>query len=334
MRALLRLVLLLAPREFRDHYGTQIDASADDDLHAGDLLDLAITGLRLRLDDFTRDASYALRRLAKAPLFVAIVVVTFALGIGANVAVFSVLNAVVLKPLPYKDPGGIVIIDGALNGGVPASHLSLNDPLDVRAVHAITATAAVSDSGGTMLVHGRPFTIWGLDVMPDYFGILGVTPQLGRVLTPADSRPGVHNIVISDKIWRNDFSANPRVIGQTVLLNAVPERIVGVLEPDQASLETDTGYFEPQDYYAALPERATLEDRHDRFMGAIARLAPGATITRANAELALLSARLRKEYPKANHGWALSVVSSRAALLGSASSVLWLVFAAVIGILL
>ena len=334
MRALFRLILLLAPREFRDHYGAQIDASAETDLRASDLFDLAMTGLRLRWEDFARDASYALRRLAKAPLFVTIVVLTFALGIGANVAVFSVLNAVVLKPLPFKDPGGIVIIDGASNDQPPASHLSLADPLDLRAAHSIAATAAVGEDGGTVVARGRPFAISGLDVMPDYFTILGVNAELGRVLTPADSDPGVHNIVISDKVWRTHFSADPTVIGQTVTLNSVPERIVGVLEPDQPSLEPDGGTLMPQDYYAALPEHATADDRGDRFLGAFGRLAPGATIASANAELALFSTRLQKEYPKQNHGWVLSVVSSRAALLGSASSVLWLVFAAVIGILL
>jgi putative ABC transport system permease protein len=332
MNLWLRLVLLLAPREFRDHYGAQI-AAQEDTVRLGDLFDLAVTGLRLRWDDFVRDVSYALRRLRAAPLFVGIVVLTFALGIGANVAVFSVLNAVVLKPLPFKNADGIVIIEGSSSGAVPISHLSLADPLDMRSLPAFAATSGLDDDGGTMLVQKKPFAISGFDVIPDYFAILGITAQLGRVLEPSDSNPGVHNIVISDAIWHRDFAADPNVIGETVRVNGVPERIVGVLHPNQPSLSADDG-FDPQDYYAALPEHATLEDRDHRFLDGIARLAPGATIASANAQLRLLSSRLQKQYPEENFRWNLSVASSRSVILGGASSVLWMIFAAVIGILL
>jgi putative ABC transport system permease protein len=106
-----------------------------------------------------------------------------------------------------------------------------------------------------------------------------------------------------------------------------------VMQPAQASLDPQGGDLEPQDYYTALPERSKPSDRHQRFMGGIARLSAGSTVIRANAELALLSERLMKLYPRENHAWVLSVVSSRTALLGAASDVLWLIFAAVIGIL-
>jgi putative ABC transport system permease protein len=329
----LRLVLLFAPREFRDHYGAQI-AAQKDALRFGDLFDLAATGLRLRWDDFARDIVYALRRLRAAPLFVTIVVLTFALGIGANVAVFSVLNAVVLKPLPFENPDGIVIVSGSSKGGTGDwQNLALNDPLDMRSLSAFQATSALYEDGGTMFARGRPFAVDGFDVIPDYFGILGIKAQLGRVLVPADGDPGVHNIVISDKIWHADFSADPNVIGETARFNGTAERIVGVLFPNQPSLDTG-GNLKPQDFYEALPERATSEQRGERFLDGIARLAPGATVASANAQLALLSSRLQKEFPKIDHGWTLSVASSRSAILGSASSVLWMIFVAVVGILL
>jgi putative ABC transport system permease protein len=334
MRALLRLALLLAPREFREHYGPQIDAVADDDPRFGDVVDVAFTGLRLRVEDLARDLAYALRRLRAAPLFVAIVVLTFAFGIGANVAVFSVLDAVVLKPLPFNDPSGIVIIGGSSKGHGPVwQNLSLADPLDVRSLPAFAATSAVEEDGGTMLARGRPFTVFGFDVLPEYFSILGITPELGRVLVPSDSDPGVADIVISDEIWHADFGADPNVIGETVRLNGTAERIVGVLRPDQPSLSTGSG-LKRQDFYAALPETATLADRGARFLDGIARLAPGVTVESANAQLALLSTRLQREYPKFDHGWTLSAASSRSVILGSASSILWMIFVAVVGILL
>ncbi|HTX56182.1 MAG TPA: ABC transporter permease [Candidatus Acidoferrales bacterium] len=334
MKTLVRLALLLAPREFRDHYGAQIDASADGDVRASDVVDLALTGLRLRSEDIVRDVTYAFRRLSKAPLFVSIVVLTFALGIGANVAVFSVLNAVVLKPLPFKNPNGIVVIfDGVRGGAKVADNLSLADPLDMRSVPAFAATTALASDGGTMLARNTPFAVSGLDVIPDYFNILGITAELGRVLAPADGDPGVHNIVISDEVWRSHFNADPSVIGDTVRLNGVPQRIVGVLRAGQPALDP-TGSLRSQDYYAALPERATFADREERYLAGFARLVPGASIASTNARLALLSARLQKLYPKIDHDRVFSIVPVRDELLGSAASVLWIVFAAVVGILL
>ncbi|HUA09437.1 MAG TPA: ABC transporter permease [Candidatus Acidoferrales bacterium] len=334
MRVLLRIALLLAPGEFRAEYGAQIDAATEGELRFGDVLDVAVTGVGLRIEEFARDLTYALRRLRAAPLFVGIVVVTFALGIGANVAVFSVLNAVVLKPLPFADPSRIVIVSGSSKGGTADwQNLALNDPLDMRGLSAFDGTAASTEDGGTMLAHGRPFAVAGFDVIPDYFGILGIDAELGRVLVPADGDPGVHNIVISDEIWRADFGTDPGVIGETVSLNGTAERIVGVLHPNQPSLSTGDG-LKAQDFYAALPEGANPAERGMRFLDGIARLAPGATVESANAQLALLSARLRREFPKTDHGWTLSVASSRSVILGAASSVLWIIFIAVVGILL
>jgi putative ABC transport system permease protein len=326
--------MLLSPREFRQYYGSQIGAATERELRFSDILDLAVTGLQLRFDDFARDVAYAVRRLKQAPLFVAIVVLTFALGIGANVAVFSVLDAVVLKPLPFKDPAGIVMVSGSSKGTRSDwQNLSLSDPLDMRGLPAFEATAAVGQVGGTMLAGSAPFAVSGFSVHPEYFRILGIKAQLGRVLEPRDGDPGVHNIVISNEIWHADFAGNPSAIGETVRLNGSPERIVGVLLPDQPSLSTEAG-LAPQDYYEALPERAGAADRGQRYFDGIARLAPGATIEGANAQLALLSQRLRKEYPKVDFGWLLSATPSGSVILGSASSVLWIVFAAVVCILL
>ncbi|MGB6986296.1 MAG: ABC transporter permease [Candidatus Aquilonibacter sp.] len=336
MPLLLRFALSFCPAEFRLEYGEQIAADVRErrlSLIAA-ALDVLLQGVLLRFDTFAGDATYALRRLRKAPLFVSIVVLTFALGIGANVAVFTVLNAVVLKPLPFKDPNGIVVILDGVRGGAPVpDNLSLADPLDIRAMPALTATAALGNDGGTMLAGGKPFAISGFDVIPEYFAVLGIKAEIGRVLAPADAAPGVQNIVISDKVWRTDFAADPSVIGEMVRVNDVPERIVGVLKPQQPALDP-SGSLDPQDYYAALPERATVDDRGRRFYSGFARLAPGATIAQANGQLAILSARLERQYPKIYHNHILSVVPVRSVLLGKAASVLWIVFAAVIGILL
>jgi putative ABC transport system permease protein len=331
----LRLALLFAPREFRRHYGEEIAAS-ERDVRFSDVVDVAITGLRLRIDDFTRDAAYALRRLAKAPLLVAIVGFTFALGIGANVAVFSVLNAVVLKPLPYLDAANLVTIRAFDSRRQSPPALSIPDIMDLRAQsHSLAAIAAVAQDQITVQSENRPVSLTGISVMPEYFSILGIRPQLGRVLTPADSRPGVNNIVISDAVWRKDFSTDPSVVGRALMIGGASTRIVGVLAPGQLLVNPNTqAPLDPQDYLSALPETATPHERGSRYLGAIARLAPGASIDGANAELALISSRLKKLYPGYNKAFSFSVQSLRASVLGSTSLIVWTVFGAVVGILL
>ena len=331
----LRLALLFAPPEFRRHYGEEIAAS-EREMRAGDVLDIAITGIRLRVDDFMRDAAYALRRLAKAPLFVAIVALTFALGIGANVAVFSVLNGVVLKPLPYLDAANLVTIGAFDSRRESPPALSIPDIADLRAQsHTLSAIAGTTADQITILTGNHPVSLGGIAVMPEYFTILGIRPQLGRVLSPADTRPGVNNIVISDSVWRKDFSADPSVVTRAVMIDGAPAHIVGVLAPGQLVINPHRGGgMGPQDFLAALPETATPRERGSRYLGGIARLAPGASVDGADAELALISSRLQKLYPSYNKTFSFSAESMRASVLGSASLIVWTVFAAVVGILL
>jgi predicted permease len=331
---LLRIALLLAPREFRSYYGEQI-AAGECDMHLNDVLDLAVTGIRMRLDDFARGVSYAVRRLIKAPVFVAIVALTFALGIGANVAVFSVLNTVVLKPLPYNNSAMLVSVRAADSRRMSPPALSLPDIDDLRAQsHALTEIAGVTADEVTLLRGGRPISLGGLAVMPEYFDLLGIRPQLGRALTVADSRPGVNNYVISDATWRADFGADPSIIDRAVTFDGRTGRIVGVLAPGQLLVNPRDGSIEPQDYLGALPETLPPRARGARYLSAIARIAPSSSLTEVNAELALVSARLQKLYPRYDSTFSFSVQSLRTTVLGGAAPIVWTVFAAVIGILL
>ncbi len=330
----LRLALLLAPAEFRRRYGEEI-AAGEREMRASDVLDVALTGIRLQIDDMLRDLSYALRRLAKSPLFVSIVVLTFALGIGANVAVFSVLNAVVLKPLPYLEPSGLVQLGASDSRRQTQPALSIDDVDDLRAqTHSLTSIAATTSDGITLLGNGRPVALAGLSVMPEYFNILGIHTQLGRALTPSDSRPGLSNIVISDAVWRRNFGADPSIVNRSVAIDGGTSRVVGVLAPGQMLVDAQSGEIGPQDYLSALPEESDPRARGARYLGAIARLAPSTTVDQANAELALVSSRLQKLYPGTDKTFAFSVTSLSAVVVGSATAIVWTVFAAVIGILL
>jgi putative ABC transport system permease protein len=334
MHLLLRLVLLLAPREFRAYYGEQITADAKD-LRFGDIVDLALTGLRLRAEEFGRDVAYAVRRLMKSPLFVTIVALTFALGIGANIAVFSVLNAVVLRPLPYLNAAQLVLVRASDSRRATHPALSILDVDDLRSqAHSLGEIAAGTPDQLTVVAHGRPVALNGLAVMPEYFDLLRIAPQLGRNLARADSRPGEERIVISDAVWRNDFSADPAVIGRAVLVNGSATRIVGVLAPGQLLVDPAEGKIGPQDYLAALPETTRQNQRGARYLGALAQLAPSASLPSVNADLALVSRRLQKLYPGTDAPFTFSAVSLHAAVLGAAASIVWIVFAAVVTILL
>ncbi|MGC2406687.1 MAG: ABC transporter permease, partial [Candidatus Cybelea sp.] len=336
LRAIARATLLAYPAHFRVRFGQQILADLDDDPTGApaQLLDLVKGAITMRLDALARDLAYALRRLRAAPLFVAIVIFTFALGIGANVAVFSVLDAVVLRPLPFAHASSLVIVEyhGA---GVTYSAISLTDAGDFRArSHTLTALAAASEDQSTLLLGGKPHALNGLDVTPDYFSVLGISPRLGRAFVPPDGRPGTRNVVISDKLWRERFGADPRVLGRMISLAAKRWRIVGVLAPDQLLVDPNIPQLSQEDFLAAISPRGESDNRGTRTAGAVGRLAPGVTLGQANAEFALISQRLQRLYPTTNSKTSFSLASLTALVLGPASSQLWILFAAVAGVLM
>ncbi|MGZ3509825.1 MAG: ABC transporter permease [Vulcanimicrobiaceae bacterium] len=340
MRALgvlARVALYVYPREFRMQFGDAIlaDVAADPSHAAAQLHDLLKGGIAMRLDTLFRDLSYAQRRLRSAPLFITIVILTFALGIGANVAVFSVLNAVVLRPLPFTDPSRLVILQVHDPHGDVFPNPSVTDASDIRLQARTLATiAAVAGHQPTLLVDGHPFALDGLDVMPEYFTMLGVEPQLGRLLIPADSRPGVHNVVISDELWHKRWGANQNVLGRTISLDGKAFTVVGILRPGQLLAIPGGESVGSTDFLGALPETGAAQGRGARVSSALARLAPGVTLGQANADLSLVSGRLQRLYPRTDAKWSFSVESLSAAVLGPAASALWIIFAAVVGILL
>jgi putative ABC transport system permease protein len=331
-----RAALLAYPADFRAHFGEQILADLDSDptRAPAQLCDLLKGAITMRLDALVRDLAYAVRRLRAAPLFVAIVAFTFALGIGVNVAVFSVLNAVVLRPLPFAHASSLAVVlyHGA---GEVGPYLSVTDASDLSSrSHALTALAVTEDDQSTLLLGGKPYTVNGLDVTPDYLSVLGIAPQLGRAFVASDGRPGVNNIVISDKVWRAHFGADPRVLNRAISLGGKQWRIVGVMAPHQLLVDANTPALGEEDFLAAISPRGAPDERGDRTAGAVAQLAPGVTLRQANAEFSLISQRLQRLYPRTNAKTTFSLVSLTALVLGPASSQLWIVFAAVAGVLL
>ncbi len=336
-RWLIELALLAYPADFRAEYREQILADLDDERAAvwRTAVDIAIAGLRMRVDDVARDASFGVRRLRRAPLLVAVVVATFALGIGANVAVFSVLNAVLLKPLPYPNAARLVVVGmNDRRGGGVGNALSIPDVGDLReSTTKFAAIAAEAQDSATLTGSGKPHAIGGMDVSWNYFDVLGLRPELGRFFVEADGHPGAAHVVISDRLWRTRLNADPNVIGKTIKFDGVPIRIVGVA-PDVRVPAPDSGSLDRDDFWTPLPNVVPPNQRGARYLGGLGLLAPGATLASAQADLALASKRLTARYPRNDAGLTFIASSTQTAFFGNVAPALWTVFAAVIAILL
>ena len=260
------------------------------------------------LTGFLRDLRLAARGLCRAPGFSLTVVLALAVGLGAATAIFSLLQAVVLRPLAFHDPSRLVMLWEANHGkGLarePVSPVNFVDYRDLRQVFA-DATAwwepvsSLSDPG---LEAAR---VTAVEAASNFFSVLGVRAALGSTFTEdgALHRRGAAEVVISDRLWRSRYGADPAVVGSTIRLDDVPHTVLGVMPP---------GFTFPGETDAWQQLRWDLS-RHSRaahFMSAVARLAPGATLEGAQAELAALGRRLAREHARTNDGW-----SARAAWL-------------------
>jgi putative ABC transport system permease protein len=334
-RWLIELGLLAYPSDFRQEYRAQILADLDEAPTASwrAAVDIAAAGIRMRIDDMGRDASFGIRRLRKAPLFVAIVVGAFALGIGANVAVFSVLNAVLLKPLPYPNSARLVVIAQRYQG-VTSNALSLPDVSDLRSnTTQFAAIGAESEDSATLTGIGRPHAIDGLDTSWNFFNVIGMRPVLGRFFNVGDGGPGRKSIVVSDRLWRSRLGGGADIIGKAIDLDGVPYRVVGVA-PNVAMPAAERSSLGRADFWTPLPNTVPPSQRGARYVGALGLLRPTATLATANAQLALASVRLAARYPNADAGVGFIAQPISSTFFGSIAVALWTVFAAVIGILL
>ncbi len=334
-RAIAAFALGAYPSDFRKDYGDAIlsDLELDSSRFITTIFDIIETGLSMRIDTFLRDLSYAVRRLKNAPLFVAIVVAAFALGIGANVATFSILNGIVLKPLPYPNASRLIALKMMDQRRATMPAFSVLDVHDVQdRSHTIEATAGIAEDSGTMLVKGVPHNLGGLDVTSRYFAILGSVPEMGRYLDASDGRPGVHSVVISDRLWRTYYRGSPDALGSSLVLDGKSYQIVGVMPPDL--LLPDGRLLEPYDYIISLPENVPARERGSRDLGAIGLLKKGISVPAASEELRGISADLRRTYPSIDAAFDVRVQPLATQIVGAVAPELWTIFAAVIGILL
>jgi len=280
-----------------------------------------------------QDLRYAFRVLGKQPLFTAIVILTFALGVGANTAVFSVLNAVRLRPLPFYQPRNLVAlgeydIRDKTDPGTEIESISYLDYVDWRAQNQIFAGVAVyTNQSVSTLTDGAEAThVQGESVSADLFPILGVQPILGRTFLPNDDQPGNHVVVLSHELWQRRFGGDRSVIGRSVTLNGRPFQVIGVMPP---RFVFPISSIPPELWTSMSILRETndgsqpmTEQRENDFFQCIARLKPNISIRQAQANIDTVTANWRRQYPdgKANAG--AKVLPELDAMVGNASSAL------------
>lgn len=187
--------------------------------------------------ELAQDLRYAARMLVRTPAFTAVAVLALALGIGANTAIFSVVNAVLLQPLPFKNPDQLVIIwENATHLGFPKNTPSPANFLDWRAQSTVfSGMAAMSPKNFNLTGVGEPERLEGRRVSANLFDLLGVQPRLGRGFLPEEDRPGTHVAILSYGLWQQRFGADPRVIGQAVNLNGESYSVVGDASRDRSA---------------------------------------------------------------------------------------------------
>jgi predicted permease len=249
------------------------------------------------MDALLRDISYSLRRLRKSPAFTAIVVVTLALGIGANTAIFSVVNTVLLRALPYRAPEALVSIEHfypSLNSmEAPVSARGFRDYRDKTS--SFESVAVETQFGANLTGSGDPERVPGVRVSGDWFHTLGVAPLTGRVLTRDDDEPGhEHVVVLSHGIWTRLFAASPSAVGKSIELNGETYQIVGVMPSSFHSFfARNADLFVP----LALKPAAFTGGYTNEYLNSVARLKPGTVMTRAQAEMTTFAQNLKKENP-------------------------------------
>ena len=279
-------------------------------------------------DNLLQDIRFALRTLRKNPAFTTIAVLTLTLGIGANTAIFSVVNAVILHPLPFKNPSRLVDLGGhSTTFDFQHMYMSLPDINDVRAQSKTLADVSTYSYGSKeVVVDGKPDQLDGANISENVFPLLGLQPMLGRTFTSEDTRPGVHIVILNHRVWRDRFASDPTVVGKTMLLDGEQHTIVGVMpEIPKMDFVTDADLWTP---FQPTPDQ--LSERNKRTAGvAVAVLKPGATIQQAQRELEQISARLADSYPDSNKGWSIYPMLLKTALVGDRSAPLLVLFGAV-----
>ncbi|MBV9760927.1 MAG: ABC transporter permease [Acidobacteriaceae bacterium] len=252
-----------------------------------------------------QDTRYGARLLRRSPGFAAIVILTLALGIGANTAIFTVVDHVLLRPLPYPDSRRIVRIwEADPARGWSRSVVNPFNFLDWRERnHSFTHMAAINSGNLTITGDGDPVAVPSIQVSPEFFSIIGVSPYLGRAFLPEENKPApIGSVILSYDFWQSRFAGDRGVLGKQIIVEGEKNTIVGVM-PRGFSFPNL-----PADLWTSFPIVRSKAYQDGRWIGVIARLKPGVTLKQAQDDMARIAAQLARERPDSDKGWTAEVV--------------------------
>ena len=277
-----------------------------------------------------QDIRYAVRKLSRTPGFTTIAAFTLALAIGATTAIFSVIDGVLLKPLPFRDPQRVVRVTNLRDGNRMVS--SVPDFLDIRAQSKSYASLAALDNQAMNLTGGsEPERISAARVGATFWSLLGVTPQVGRGFAPnEDSQSAARTVVLSDGLWKRRFGGDRRIVGKTIALDGNSFTVIGV---------APAGFSFPDRPDVWIPLVFAQDDlnpdgRGAHWMGIMGRLAPNVTVTQATSELVTITRRLEQQYPESNTNMSGAVIPMQEYLVGDVRPALYVMLGAVAFVLL
>lgn len=280
-----------------------------------------------------QDVKYGARMLVKSPGTTLIAIIALALGIGANTAIFSVVNALLLSALPFKDPDRIVMVweqnftrDRQQNVISPANFLDWQDQSS-----SFEEMAVYYDFNTNLTGDRDPEEVTAQRATPSFFSILGVEPIKGRLFTAEDAQiQGERFMVISYGLWQRRFGGDPDVIGKKVSINQIPGTVIGVLPADfKWFIKKGSLTGKPPEFWEPLNLTADLRVRRGRFASAIARVKPGVTVEEAQAEMSTIGSSLEQQYKDFNTGWGVQLVPLREQYVGDIRTALFVLLGAV-----
>jgi putative ABC transport system permease protein len=256
---------------------------------------------------FPNDFRYALRQLRKSPGFTTVAVLTLALGIGANTAIFSVINAVLLRPLPYQEPNRLVMVweQNPHRGWFENIVSGANFRDWKKENHVFAGMAAFQSNSYNLTGNGRPEEIFGEQVTTNLFSLLGVRPLRGRLFLPQEDTKGHGAAIVSYGLWRQRYGGDPELVGKTILLNGEIYPVVGIL-PASFTDDYSSSFAEHSQVWISGIEPFE-EGRETHFYHSLARLKPGVTLAEAQAEMNTIAGRIERQYPDSK-GWGVALV--------------------------